>query len=422
MITPTDSLTITSDTTLTPGVYFLPGGLSIAADNVTLDGNGALLIGQNRQGRGLTIEGRGNVTVKNLRLAEYEHGIYARDCRGLTLRDCEVRATAEAPVNTEFLDIWRDADKSYGGGILLRQVTDSLITANDLSHQMTGLYAYGCNRLTVRGNIANSCSGWGFHLFETCDSTYEDNCADFCCRWEPRGDRAGHMGADAAGFLIVHASCRNVFRRNLARMGGDGFFLAGLTPDLKPVGCDDNLFEQNDGSWSPNIAFEATFSRGNNFRDNFANRCNYGFWLGFSRDGLLENNQVNGNRQAGIAVENGVGFRVTGNTFQANTHGILLWSKRIADFEKPVPENDTSRDWLIEGNTFNGNTKAIRIAADQDHGIRPLPTSGEWGLPAPRPRGHVIRRNRFEKNIAEYDFAGAEETMLEENEILKSTM
>ena len=225
------------------------------------------------------------------------------------------------------------------------------------------------------------------------------------------------MGADAAGFLAVRGSCRNTFRGNLARMGGDGFFLAGMTPGFEPVGCDDNLFEGNDGSWSPNIAFEATFSRGNIYRDNLANRCNYGFWLGFSRDGVLEGNQVNGNRQAGIAVENGIHFHVSSNTFEDNAHGILLWSKRILDFEAGVPENDTSRDWLIEGNRFRGNMKAVRIAADQDHGIRPLPASGEWGFPAPRPRDHVIRRNRFEKNATDYDFLGAEGTMLEENEI-----
>jgi parallel beta-helix repeat protein len=330
---------------------------------------------------------------------------------------CEIRVTTELPANTEFLDIWREAENAYGGGILLRGVTDSTILQNDLSHQMTGMYAYGCTHLTVRENKANYCSGWGFHLSQTCDSLYEDNCADYCCRWELRGDRVGHMGADAAGFLIVRSSCRNTFRRNLARMGGDGFFLAGMTPAFEPAGCDDNLFEANDGSWSPNIAFEATFSRGNVYRDNFANRCNYGFWLGFSRDGVLENNQVNGNRQAGIAVENGINFRVNGNTFQGNTHGILLWSKRIAAFEAAVPENDTSRDWLIEGNTFTGNTTAIRIAADQDHGIRPLPPSGEWGLPAAKPRRHNIRSNRFEKNGTEYDLVEAEETTLEENEI-----
>jgi hypothetical protein len=111
---------------------------------------------------------------------------------------------------------------------------------------------------------------------------------------------------------------------------------------------------------------------------------------------------------------------VIGNTFQSNLHGILLWSKRIPDFEKAVPENDTSREWLMEGNTFSGNNKAIRIAADQDHGIRALPPSGEWGLPAPKPQGHIIRKNRFEKNGIDHEFAGVEDTALEENEILKS--
>ncbi len=416
MLIPADGAVITADTTLTPGVYFLPNGLTIAADGVTLDGNGALLVGAGRQGRGLLIQGRANVTVRNVRLIEYYHGIYAQDCSNLTISDCQVTATAEAAPNTVFLDIWKDADSAYGGGILLRDVRGGFILRNDLMHQMTGMYAYHCRRLTVRENNASYCSGWGVHLYETSDSLYENNVADYCCRWEPRGERLGHMGADAAGFLIVHASCRNVFRRNLARMSGDGFFLAGLTPQFEPFGCDDNLFEQNDASWSPNIAFEATFSRGNIFRDNLANRCNYGFWLGFSQNGVLEGNQINENRRAGIAVENGVGFRVRGNTLAGNAYGLLLWSKRIPDFETAVPDNDTSRDWLVEENLLRDNRVAVRLAADQDHGVRPLPVSGEWGLPAPAPRRHLFRRNRLEKNGDSFDLTGAEETLLEENE------
>ncbi len=419
MLTPADGAVITTDTKLTPGVHYLPSGLTIAADGVTLDGNGALLVGAGRQGRGIVIEGRANVTVRNVRLAEYYHGIYARDCSNLTIADCQVTATAEVAPNTVFLDIWKDADSTYGGGIFLRDVGDSSLVRNDLMHQMTGLYAYGCRRLTVRENNASYCSGWGFYLYETSDSLYENNTADYCCRWEPRGERAGHMGADAAGFLIVHSSCRNIFRRNLARMSGDGFFLAGLTPQFEPAGCDDNLFEQNDGSWSPNIAFEATFSRGNIYRDNLANRCNYGFWLGFSRDGLLEGNQINENRRAGIAVENGVRFQVRANTLAGNNYGILLWSKRVPDFEQAVPENDTSRDWLVEENLLRENRTAVRLAADQDHGIRPLPASGEWGLPAPAPRCHTFRGNRLEKNIAAFDLTEAGDTVLESNEELR---
>jgi parallel beta-helix repeat protein len=198
-------------------------------------------------------------------------------------------------------------------------------------------------------------------------------------------------------------------------MGGDGFFLGGMTPQFTPVGCDDNLFEDNDASYSPNIAIEATFSKGNVYRGNYANRCNYGFWLGFSCHGTLENNQIKGNRQAGIATENGFDFQIHGNTFEDNGHGILLWSKHVPALEKGVPGNTTSYNWLIQDNTFVRNHKAIRIAADQDHGIRPLLDTGEWGLPAPPPHDHTIRHNHFAENTTAIELLNAENTIAEGN-------
>jgi parallel beta-helix repeat protein len=266
----------------------------------------------------------------------------------------------------------------------------------------------------VRSNVANYCSGFGFHLYDTSDSLYEHNYADFCCRYEPRGERYGHMGADATGFLIVYKSCRNIFRRNCARLGGDGFFLAGMTPQMEPVGCDENLFEENDGSYSPNIAFEATFSRGNVYRNNFANYCNYGFWLGFSREFVIEGNRMLHNRQAGIAVENGVGFTVRRNTFQACGHGILLWSKYVPEFARSAPDNDTSREWLIEENIFTRCGKGVRIAANQDHGIRPLEVK-EGEPTAPHPHDHTIRKNEFQENRVGIELVNTDRTVIAEN-------
>jgi parallel beta-helix repeat protein len=396
---PSDHLEISRDTILKPGVYWLPKGITITADSVTLDGNGAVLVGSNRSGCGVTILSRQDVTIKNLHIQEYGHGIFARGCRNLSISDCRVTATAEVPANTLFLNVWLPLEQAYGGGILLAESQDCSLTRNDLQHQMNGVLSYNCQRLRVTHNNASYCSGWGFHLFETCDSLYEDNLADYCCRWEPRGPRRGHMGADAAGFLIIHSSSRNIFRRNLARLGGDGFFLAGLSPAYQPVPCNDNLFEENDGSWSPNIAFEATFSAGNIYRNNFANHCNYGFWLGFSSHGLLEENQMIGNHQAGIAVENGVDFQVRRNLFQDNQHGILLWSKHIPEFLPAVPENETSYNWSIERNEFIRNNKAIRIAANQDHGLRPYRVPEGQSISGWfRPHDHLIRSNRFQDN------------------------
>lgn len=413
MITPTNGLVITEDTTFAPGVYFLPDGITIAAANIILDGNGAVLVGQNRQGCGVTLLNQKQVIIKNLHLQGYYHGIYARRCDFLTISHCTIRDTGEVPAHTVFLDIWRPAEEPYGGAIYLHDVLNSTISHNDLQHQMNGLLTYHCRQLQVFDNNASYNSGFGFHLYETCDSLFHHNIADFCCRYEPRGERTGHMGADAAAFLLVYGSCRNLFRRNLARMSGDGFFLAGLPPTTgQPVGCDFNEFEENDGSYSPNIGFEATFSRRNVYRNNIANFCNYGFWLGFSREFVLENNEMRRNRSAGVAVENGFGMQLRHNHFYDNRHGVLLWSRFVAEFNRAVPENDTSRAWLIEANQFIGNDKAIRIAANQDHGVTSLPQ----GTPAtPKPFSHVIRLNNIQNSRTGVELHQVMNTVLEKN-------
>ncbi len=418
---PENGMTIREDTTLAPGVYHLPNGIVIDADNITLDCNGAVLVGSNQEGRGITCVGRSGVTIKGARIRDYYHGIYCQDSKNLRITKNEVRSTAEVEANTIFLDIWLPAEQAYGGAVLLWNVTDSLIEDNDVQHQMNGLLTYYCSRLQVRYNNASYSSGFGIHLFETSDSIFEDNYADYCCRWNKRSNdlgihQLGHMGADATGFLIVHNSCRNVFRRNFARLGGDGFFLAGLSPRMEKVPCNDNLFEENDGSLSPNIAFEATFSRGNVFRNNRADRCNYGFWLGFSWDCVIENNRMVHNRQAGIAVENGHGMVVRGNEFHSNGHGILLWTRKPGDFVKAYPESVTSFNWTIEQNTFIRNGKGIYIGADRDHGIRALPEE-ERGTEEQRPHDHVIRANRIEDNRIGIELYCADRTIIENNTI-----
>jgi parallel beta-helix repeat protein len=177
------------------------------------------------------------------------------------------------------------------------------------------------------------------------------------------------------------------------------------------VGCNNNLFEENDASYSPNNAFEGVFSKGNIYRRNKANHSNYGFWLGFSSDGVIQENQIYNNRQAGIAVENGVHFEVVGNDIQNNTHGILLWT-RMYDFLKTLPNiNVTSSDWRIERNRFIRNRKAIRIAANQDHGVSPLDREKSSVLP----NDHRIQNNEILENIIGIDLEQVKDTQIGPN-------
>lgn len=406
-----NGLTINQDTKLEPKVYLLPEGITIDSDNVVLDGHGATIIGTDKTAsQGIKVSGRKNIVIKNLRILNYYHGISIKQSAGIEISHCTITLTTEIQSNTLFLDIWKPAADAYGGAIFLEQVTDAKIYDNDVQHQMNGVLSYQCKDLNVVNNLANYCSGFGFHLFETTNSTFENNYADYCCRYYLSGS-SSHLGADAAGFLIIYKSCNNIFRRNFARLGGDGFFLAGLTPDGIDVGCNNNLFEENDASYSPNNAFEGVFSKGNIYQRNKANHSNYGFWLGFSSDCTLKDNQIYHNRQAGIAVENGIDFKVLNNDIQNNVHGILIWT-RFYDFLKKVPDmNATSRDWLIERNKLFQNKKAIRIAANQDHGVRGL-YEGKSSVP---PSNHTIQNNEIRGNIIGIELEKVNDTQMGQN-------
>ena len=405
-----NGLRINTDTQLKPQVYVLPEGITIESNNVTLDGRGATIIGADQTGTGITVSGRKNIILKNLRLMNYYHGISIKESEKIEIDHCRITSTAEIQSNTLFLDIWKPAGEAYGGAIFLEQVTDAKIHDNDLQHQMNGLLSYQCKGLDVTNNLANYCSGFGFHLFETSNSTYTNNYADYCCRYY-LSESGSHLGADAAGFLIIFKSRNNVFSKNYARLGGDGFFLAGLTPGGIDVGCNNNLFQENDASYSPNNAFEGVFSRGNIYRRNKANHANYGFWLGFSSDCTLQDNQIYNNRQAGIAVENGINFKVLANDIQNNNHGILIWT-RSYEFLKTVPNmNVTSRDWLIERNRLIQNKKAIRIAADQNHGVVRL----ERDHSPIAPSNHSIQNNEIRGNIIGIELEKVKDTHLGQN-------
>ena len=405
-----DGLRIAKNTQLEPGVYLLPDGITIDSDNVTLDGQGATILGTDKTGEGIKVSGRKNIVIKNLRVMNYYHGVSVKNASEIEISNCTITSTSEIQSNTLFLDIWKPASDAYGAAIFLSEVTEANIHDNDLQHQMNGLLSYHCKRLNVLNNIANYCSGFGFHLYDTSDSTFADNYADYCCRYY-LSNSGSHLGADATGFLIVYKSSNNIFRKNCARLSGDGFFLAGLTPDGIDVGCNTNLFEENDASYSPNNAFEGVFSRGNIYRRNKANYSNYGFWLGFSSDCILMSNQMYGNRQAGIAVENGVQFKVLDNDIQNNTHGILLWT-RSYEFLKNVPNmNPTSSDWMIERNKLMQNKKAIRIAANQDHGIRSLPRENSLVLPT----NHTIQNNEIRDNVIGIELEKTTDTRMDQN-------
>ena len=363
-VIPSDGMIITEDTEFAPGVYALPNGVSIGADNVTVQGSGTLIISAQQEGVGIRVEGRSGITIRDLALSGYYHAIRCDVCRDVTIESIKVRDTWEIEGIDTFLYLWLPIEQVYGGAILLHGVDGGVVRRCDLQHQLNGLLLYNCDHLTVEDNNASFNSGWGVYLSRTNDSLFQNNRFDFCNRLYRRPeDGSIRAEADTAGMVLVKGSSRNRFLKNTCIAGGDGIFLCGYEhPGVKEP-CNDNLFEENDCRLSPNNAIESTFSKGNIFRRNDCSRSNYGFWMGYSWDNVLEENIVEFNRWAGIAVEHGFDFVLKNNRIRLNGDGVRLWTRGgvIEHWQgHEVTYNFTLTDNLFESNTigFNAYTGA----------------------------------------------------------------
>lgn len=394
-VTPTDGMEIREDTRLTPGVYVLPRGLRIAADGVTLDATGATLVGTG-QGIAVHVEGRRGVTVRGLSALRYTWGIRADDCDDFTVTGCTITRTAELEPFQYFLYLWKPVEESYGGAILLNNVRGGLIAENDLQHQQNGVLLYNCRDLTVRDNNASFNSGWGVYLSGSSDNRIERNTLDFCNRVYRRESGVERLEADAAGLVMVRGSSRNQVLKNMCRSGGDGIFIAGYEHPGVIEPCNDNVFEENDCSYSPNNAIESTFSQGNVFRRNICSKSNYGFWLGFSWENVLEDNLLEDNFIAGVAAEHAHTLTFRGNEIRRNREGIRLWTRGIAVLEY-WPGYEVSYDFDVEGNLFEENFLGFNGYTGK--------TTVDARCHDYRLRGNTFVRNRVGVRLAQIDGA-----------------
>jgi parallel beta-helix repeat protein len=429
LVTPEDGMVIERDTTLQPGIYYLPNGLFIAEDNVTLDGNGALIIGKDFNGRGVRVNQRLGVTVKNIRVERFYHGIWINASANVRVEHCHVTRTHELPSPDTFLDVWLPRDEAYGGGIFLSGVKDSFVTNNDVQHQQSGIMLYGCNNVEVTRNNASFNSGYGMLLFESSQNLVEDNVADFCCRVyasNPNSDTYDN-GADAAALVMMCNSSQNIVRRNRLRSGGDGVFLGGFHKDQVKVPCNDNLFELNDGSYSPNIAFEATFSQCNVFRNNRADNCAYGFWLGWSSETTVQGNSVKGNRIAGVAIEHGHHNTIGSNAFERNGTGVQLWVNSDGNrgsglFRQFFPDCAESYETEVSGNSFTHNDFAVRGWTERpstpaDASLRSESASAQDALPTQHCHHFRVTGNTMSDNRVGVQFERVRESAIQGNRI-----
>jgi parallel beta-helix repeat protein len=372
---------IAADTRL-EGERRLREPLRVVADGVTLDLSGAVLRGAGAgtapdryRGIGLLVEGRKNVTIRGGRLQGFSCAILIKDCEVVVLEGIDVsgnfrqrlRSTPEKEHSGDWLwphendaQQWR---KNYGAGICLENCRKCVVRECVGRKQQNGLLLDRCEVCQVYDNDFSFNSGWGIALWRSSRNVISHNSCDWCVRGYSHGVYA--RGQDSAGFLVFEQCRQNVFARNSATHGGDGFFLYAGHETLKRTGqggCNDNIVYRNDFSHAVANAIEATFSKNNRFYYNRCDDSNYGVWAGYSYDNVFRHNLCRDNSVAGIAIEHGTRHRITSNRFERNPKAVWLWWDEDQDllqsaFGKAHPCR--SEDYVVADNEFVGDEVAI---------------------------------------------------------------
>ena len=339
--------------------------IEVDSDGVELDLGGAVLDGETFKGSGIYVHDCEGATIRNGTIKGFYYGIRAQNVKKLRIENCVV-SDNHNPSDAGWLsDTVDPAEDGFGGGIYLREVSDSLIQGNDLNNNFNGLDLVRSNANTVRGNNASNNGNIGIHLLGSSGNIIEENRADHCIRFT---GRFPNDTADSAGLLLEEYSHNNRIVRNTMRYSGDGLFIRANNRHSS----NHNYVAHNDGSFSPNNAFEAVFSEHNVFEDNVADFSNYGFWLGYSRHTVVRRNRVRGNRLDGVAIEHGSHNIIEENEIEGNRHGIRLWQ------EGARAKQDRSEDYQI-----------------RENGIR---NSRECGVLYSYTDGVVLEKNTYENN------------------------
>jgi len=366
-------LNLKSSARIAPGNYTLPAAagkavIEIDGDNVVLDLTGVTLnrgVQQpwEREGIGVHAAGHSHLTIRSGAIRGYRFGILIQGGEDLRVigsdvsenRSQKLLSTDSHYDEGDWVDIFHlDAWESYGAGLYLKDVRGAYLENILGQNEQNGVMLANVTHATVMACNLSHNSGWGIALYRSSWNELLDNHADWDVRCEGKTYSAG---CDSAGVLLIDGSNHNRVIGNSFAHSGDGYFVS--KPETG-ASSDSNYVAFNDGSFSPHIAFESTFTADDQFFHNIADHSDYGFWLGYSRDTSVIDNHIEGSQRDGIAIEHGTGNIIARNQILRNgTAGIHL-------FHHAAALDDPSREYSILENLIGGNLAGIALEQTTD--------------------------------------------------------
>ena len=131
--TPTDGCTVTVNTVFTPGTYNLPNGITVGANDVVLDCNYAVLVGDTTH-IGITINSKNHNIIKNCYVKGYYRDIYLEGAQNTSI------------LNNKILDVPTNI------GVYIHYSDFTSVIGNNITNTGLGVYFDRSGSGLVRNN------------------------------------------------------------------------------------------------------------------------------------------------------------------------------------------------------------------------------------------------------------------------------
>ena len=294
MVIPSNSWVI-----INPGNYVIPdagnnGLIQISnKQNILIDGTGVNVDGTNYLGYMVKIDNSSYIEIDNFEsVNHYFYAVYITNSDHININGNDF--SYNKVDSTGWISVWTDYQSALGGGVMMYQTQYAHIADNNMKYQNDGVALYHCDSIVIQNNDFAWNTSYGIRMYFTDHCDIENN-------YSPHINRPFTDPSDCAAILLI-VSNNNYVVNNDFSYSGDGIFLGQFQYSQT---VNNNYFAYNECSYSPHNAIEATFADGNVYEYNNCNYSHYGFWLGYSFNSVVENNEVIGNQHSGIAIDRG---------------------------------------------------------------------------------------------------------------------
>jgi parallel beta-helix repeat protein len=328
-------------------------------------------------GTGIRMDGHKYVLLKNLDVRGFHVGLHASNSEWLWLADSNFeQISADRLLSTPSADAqqdwlwpfdndegqWRE---NYGAAIAIEDSSFVDIEGVTVRRAQNGILLSRVSDSEVLDCDASYLSGWGLAMWRSSDNGILGSNFDYCVRGYNHG--VGYRGQASAGILATEQCSRNRFIGNSATHSGNGFLGFAGSEAVGTVG-------QRDPDWYQNRGCNNNVFEGNDFSYSAAN----GLQLTFSSNNVIRRNIFRGNAISGISADYSRGTRIEDNLFEANgTEGYGLQSGGPQGYvvESGGINIDHSRNTTIESNRFGHNACGVHLWKLDDEFA-----DGPWGI------------------------------------------